>query len=101
MEKEKTIGHNSKTRVGGVAAEQLKSLIARIEKLESEKAEIAELIKDVFAECKAGGYDVPAIKKIIKLRKMDAQEREEAESILNVYLRAMGMQADLFDDEAA
>jgi uncharacterized protein (UPF0335 family) len=89
-------GHN---RVGGVAVEQLKSIIARVEKLEEEKAGLAADIRDVFAEAKGNGFDVPAIRKIIKLRKMDAGEREEAETVLDTYMRALGMQPDLFDGE--
>lgn len=86
------------TRVGGVAVDQLKSIIARVEKLEEEKAAIADDIKDVFAEAKGNGYDVKAIRQIIKLRKMDAQEREEEETILDTYMRALGMLPEL--DEA-
>ena len=87
------------TRVGGVAVDQLKSIIARVEKLEEEKAAIADDIKDVFAEAKGNGYDVKAIRQIIKIRKMDAQEREEEETILDTYMRALGMLPEL-DEEA-
>lgn len=90
-----------KPRTGGVAVDQLKSVIARIEKLEEEKSNIAADIKDVFAEAKANGFEVKAIRQIIKLRKMDAQEREEEETILDTYMRALGMQPDLFDEETA
>ncbi|MEZ5691592.1 MAG: DUF2312 domain-containing protein [Rickettsiales bacterium] len=86
------------TRVGGVAVDQLRSVIARIEKLEEEKAAIADDIKDVFAEAKGNGFDVKAIRKIIRIRKMDAQEREEEETVLDTYLRALGMLPEL--DEA-
>lgn len=93
------LGHNSKkARVGGVAVDQLKSIIARVEKLEEEKAGIAADIRDVFAEARGNGFDCPAIKKIIKLRRMDASEREEAETVLDVYLVALGMQPDFFDE---
>ncbi len=85
-------GHN---RVGGVAVDQLKSVVQRVEKLEEEKAGIAADIRDVFAEAKGSGFDCAAIRKIIKLRKMDAQEREEAETILETYCRALGMQMSL------
>ncbi len=91
-------GHN---RVGGVAVDQLKSIIARVEKLEEEKAGLSADIRDVFAEAKGNGFDCPAIKKIIKLRKMDAQDREEAETTLETYCRALGMTPDLFDGEDA
>ena len=86
------------TRVGGVAVDQLKSIIGRVEKLEEEKAAIADDIKDVFAEAKGNGFDVKAIRQIIKLRKMDAQEREEEETVLDTYMRALGMLPEL--DEA-
>ena len=82
-------GHNSKK--GGVAVEQLKSIIARVEKLEEEKAGIAADIRDVFAEAKGNGFDVKAIRTIIKMRKQDASEREEQETILDVYMNALGM----------
>ena len=85
------------TRVGGVAVDQLKSIILRIEKLEEEKAAISDDIKDVFAEAKGNGFDVKALRQILKLRKMDAQEREEEETILDTYLRALGMLPELED----
>ena len=85
------------TRVGGVAVDQLKSIILRIEKLEEEKAAISDDIKDVFAEAKGNGFDVKALRQILKLRKMDAQEREEEETLLDTYLRALGMLPELED----
>lgn len=90
-------GHNSKAKVGGVAVEQLKSIIARIEKLEEEKVETVGDIKEVYGEAHGNGFDVKAIRTIIRLRKMDAQEREEADAILNTYMVALGMQPDLFE----
>lgn len=86
------------TRVGGVAVDQLRSIIARVEKLEEEKTAIADDIKDVFAEAKGNGFDVKAIRQILKIRKMDAQEREEEETVLDTYMRALGMLPEL--DEA-
>jgi len=88
------------TRVGGVAVDQLKSIIGRVEKLEEEKTGISADIRDVFAEAKGNGYDVRAIRTIIKMRKMDASEREEAETILDTYLHALGM-IDELEEEAA
>lgn len=85
---------------GGVAVEQLKSIIARVEKLEEEKKGIADDIRDVFAEAKGNGYDVKAIRSIIKIRKMDAAEREEAETILDTYMHALGMIPE-YEEEAA
>ncbi|HEU5048635.1 MAG TPA: DUF2312 domain-containing protein [Rickettsiales bacterium] len=86
-------------KVGGIAADQLRSIIERIERLEEEKAGIASDIKDVFAEAKGNGYDVKTLRTIIRLRKKDAAEREEEETILETYMRALGM-APEFDDDA-
>ena len=74
-----------------VAADQLKSIIERIERLEEEKAGIAGDIKDVYAEAKANGFDVKVLRKIIALRKRDHDERTEEEAILELYLQALGM----------
>jgi uncharacterized protein (UPF0335 family) len=93
-----------KNRVGGVAVDQLKSIIGRVEKLEEEKTGISADIRDVFAEAKGNGFDVKAIRTIIKMRKMDASEREEAETILDTYLHALGMieaSEDEMEEEAA
>jgi uncharacterized protein (UPF0335 family) len=79
------VGHNS------IAVEQLKSVIQRLENLGDEKDRVSADIKDVMAEAKGNGLDPKAIKTIIKLRKLDAQEREEQEATLETYLRAMGM----------
>ena len=90
----------NKNRVGGVAVDQLKSIINRVEKLEEEKAGISADIRDVFAEAKGNGFDTKAIRTIIKLRKMDASEREEQETVLDTYRRALGMIPEL-EEEAA
>lgn len=76
-----------------VAADQLKSIIERIERLEEEKAGIAGDIKDVYAEAKANGFDVKVLRKIISIRKRDHAEREEEEAILELYMQALGMAA--------
>ncbi|MDR6952679.1 uncharacterized protein (UPF0335 family) [Ancylobacter sp. 3268] len=75
----------------GFAKEQLKSFIERIERLEEEKASIIEDIKDVFAEAKGTGFDVKALREILKIRKQDADQRAEHEAILDLYLQALGM----------
>lgn len=93
------VGHNSRIRVGGVAVDQLKSVIGRVEKLEEEKANLSADIRDVFMEAKGNGFDVKAIRQIIKLRKKDAQEIEEEETILDTYKRALGMLPDLDEEE--
>ena len=87
--------------VHGVARDQLKALIARIERLEEEKKTIADDIRDIYAEAQATGFIPKIMRKIIALRKKDAAEREEEEAILSTYLVALGMQPDLFDREAA
>ena len=91
----------AKTKVGGVAVDQLKSIIGRVEKLEEEKVAIAADIRDVFAEAKGNGFDTKAIRSIIRLRKMDASDREEQEAILDTYRRALGMLPELDEVEAA
>ena len=70
---------------------QLKSIVERIERLEEEKKTIAGDIKEVYAEAKANGFDTKIPRKVISLRKKDAAEREEEESMLDVYLAALGM----------
>ena len=90
---------NKKVKAGGVAVDQLKSIIGRVEKLEEEKSGISADIRDVFAEAKGNGFDVRAIRTIVKLRKMDSSEREEQETILDTYLHALGMLPDY--EEAA
>ena len=69
---------------------QLKSVIERIERLEQEKAEIAEQIKEVFAEAKGNGFDVKILRKVVRIRKQDRAKRLEEESILDLYLSAIG-----------
>jgi uncharacterized protein (UPF0335 family) len=73
------------------ARDQLKAFIERIERLESEKADLANDIREVYAESKGNGFDVKAIRTIIKMRKQDADERAEEEAILDTYLQALGM----------
>ena len=74
-----------------VAAGQLRSIIERIEKLEEEKKTLSDDIKDVYAEAKGTGFDTKAIRTIIKQRKQDQAERQEEESILDLYKAALGM----------
>lgn len=74
-----------------VAADQLKTLIERIEKLEEEKKELSDDIKDVYGEAKATGFDVKVLRKIISIRKQDRDERMEQEAIMDLYLQALGM----------
>lgn len=73
---------------------QLKSLVERIERLEDDKKTISADIKEVYAEAKANGFDVKILRKLIALRKKEAAEREEEQSMLKVYMAALGMLAD-------
>jgi uncharacterized protein (UPF0335 family) len=74
-----------------VAADQLKSFIERIERLEEEKAGLASDIKDVYAEAKGTGFDTKALRRIVALRKKDHAERQEEEAVLELYMQALGM----------
>ncbi len=89
------IGHNSGAvpaeNVGGVNDGQLKSFIERIERLEEEKQALMADIREVFAEAKAQGYDVKIIRQVLKLRRMDRDDRSEQQALLDLYLRAIGM----------
>lgn len=73
------------------AGGQLKSIVERVERLEEEKKSIADDIRDVFAEAKANGFDVKALRQVIKIRKQDKNERQEQEAILDTYLNALGL----------
>ena len=73
------------------AKDQLKAIIERIERLEEEKKTISDDIRDVYAEAKGNGFDVKALRQIIRLRKQDPNERSEAETILETYMQALGM----------
>lgn len=76
---------------GGIAADRLRSLIERIERLEEERKALGNDIKDIFAEAKSAGFDVKVIRQIIRIRKQEPAEVEEQESLLDVYRRALGM----------
>ena len=82
------------TDVGGITAEQLRSYIERIERLEEDKAVIAEDIKNVFAEAKGNGFDTKIMRQVLRLRKMDRDDRAEQESLLDLYMHALGMTND-------
>ena len=70
--------------------EKLRQTVAKIERLEEEKKEVAEQIKEIYAEAKAFGFDTKALRQVIKLRKVDKAEREEQEMVLDTYLLALG-----------
>ena len=76
---------------GGVAVDRLRSFIERIEKLEEEKAALAEDVKEIYAEAKGAGFDTRIMRQIIRLRKMDPHDREEMEHVLDLYRRALDL----------
>jgi uncharacterized protein (UPF0335 family) len=73
------------------AKDQLKAIIERVERLEEEKKTISDDIRDVYAEAKGNGFDVKALRTIVRLRKQDENERAEQETILETYMQALGM----------
>ncbi len=75
----------------GVARDQLRAIVERIERLEEEKKGIAEDIKEVYAEAKANGFDTKVLRSIVRIRKQDKSEREEHEALLDLYMHALGM----------
>jgi uncharacterized protein (UPF0335 family) len=75
----------------GVARDQLRAFIERIERLEEEKKTIADDIKDVFGEAKGNGFDVKALRAVVRIRKQDENKRKEEEAVLVTYLHALGM----------
>jgi uncharacterized protein (UPF0335 family) len=79
------------TDVGGITAEQLRSYVERIERLEEEKAAIAADVREVYAEAKANGFDVKIMRQVLRLRKLDHDDRSEQEALLDLYKRALGM----------
>lgn len=84
----------------GVTAEQLRSYIERIERLEEEKKTIAQDIKEVFAEAKGNGFDVKTMRTILRLRKIDANDLQEQEYLLDTYKRALGMLPEVDEEDA-
>ncbi|MEJ5118708.1 GapR family DNA-binding domain-containing protein [Gluconobacter cerinus] len=76
---------------GGIAAERLRSIIERVERLEEERKALSGDIKDIFAEARSAGFDVKVIRMIIRLRKQEPAEVEAQETLLEIYRRALGM----------
>ncbi|MFS3137520.1 DUF2312 domain-containing protein [Gluconacetobacter sacchari] len=76
---------------GGVAADRLRSIIERVERLEEERKALSGDIKDIFAEAKSAGFDVKVIRQIIRLRRQEPAEVEEQETLMDIYRRALGM----------
>lgn len=78
-------------KTGGIAQDQLRSFIQRIERLEEEKAALAADIREVYAEAKGNGFDPKIMRQVVRLRKLDSAERQEQEAILDLYIHALGM----------
>src|SRR3990167_3593646 len=95
MSEQAGIGHNSE------AEDQLRSYMGRIETLEKEKKIFSNDIRDIYAEAKGNGYDVKALRAIVKMRKEDADKRREREAIIETYKHALGMIANLPLGQAA
>lgn len=74
-----------------VTADELRQVLERIEQFEAEKKDIAEQLKEVYAEAKGRGFDTKALRKIVAMRKQDANERQEGDAIVEVYMTALGM----------
>lgn len=77
-------------KIGGIAADRLRSLVERIERLEEERKVLGVDIKDIYAEAKSAGFDVKALRQLIRIRKQEAAEVEELETLLDIYRRALG-----------
>jgi uncharacterized protein (UPF0335 family) len=87
--------------IGGIAGERLKSFIERIERLEEEKRALAEDIKEVYAEAKGSGFDTKIMRQLIRIRRMDQDDVDEQETLLDLYKRALGMLPDQSPESAA
>jgi len=83
----------------GVAQDQLRSFIERIERMEEEKAAVAADIKEIYSEAKGNGFDTKIMRQIIRIRKQDANERLEQEALLDLYMSALGMAVAPADDD--
>lgn len=81
----------SDKKTGGIAADRLRSLVERIERLEEERKALSSDIKDIYAEAKSAGFDVKVLRQLIRLRKQEPADVEEQETLLDVYRRALGM----------
>ena len=85
--------------VGGIDAASLKQYIERIERLEQEKTDVADHIRDSYAEAKASGFDTKVMRQIIKERKLTKDERMEKEHLIHLYKAALGMMLEAANDD--
>lgn len=77
---------------GGVSTERLRSFVKRIEKLEEDKAAVADDLKEVYSEAKGTGFDVKTLRRIVQIRKMEVEKRREQDELLELYKSALGME---------
>jgi uncharacterized protein (UPF0335 family) len=84
------VSKHENTEVGGIAAERLRSIVDRIERLEEEKKALSSDIRDIFLEAKSAGFDVKVLRAVIRLRQQEPAEVEEQETLLELYRRALG-----------
>ncbi len=82
------------TEPNGVARDQLRTIVERVERLEEEKKALADDIREVYAEAKANGFDTKTLRAVVRLRKQEAAERQEQEALLDLYMHALGMIPD-------
>ncbi len=82
---------NRDAQVGGIAADRLRSLIDRIERLTEERKALSSDIKDIYAEAKSAGFDVKVLRQLIRIRQLEPADVEEQETLLDIYRRAIGM----------
>ena len=81
----------TETKTGGIAADRLRSIVERIERLEEERKALGGDIRDIYAEAKSAGFDVKVLRQLIRIRKQEPADVEEQETLLDVYRRALGM----------
>lgn len=81
----------TQVNIGGVSTNQLTLVVEKIERLEEEKLQLSEQIKEVFAEARADGFDVKTLRTVIKMRRMKPEDMNEQEELLDIYLQALGM----------
>ena len=82
---------SEETTTGGIAADRLRSIVERIERLEEERKALSSDIKDIYAEAKSAGFDAKVLRQVIRIRKMEPADVEEQETLVDVYRRALGM----------
>lgn len=86
-----SIASKANRTVGGIAADRLRSLVERIERLEDERKALGADIRDIYTEAKSAGFEVPVLRQLIRLRRQEPQALEEQENLLDLYRRALAM----------